>query len=146
MLKKLLALMLVIVALVSLMPRTGQAQDSRGFFRDGQDNAGLERRSGFRYPLPVQQIPFISYVASGTQTVGTATAVRIATLAADARAVDVGAIGGALNYGNESVPTGEAWPHFIASGSYKTFYVATQTPAIYLRGRTATTTCDRLEY
>ncbi|HNV72459.1 MAG TPA: hypothetical protein PKO06_22305, partial [Candidatus Ozemobacteraceae bacterium] len=87
MLKKLLALMLVIVALVSLMPRTGQAQDSRGFFRDGQDNAGLERRSGFRYPLPVQQIPFISYVASGTQTVGTATAVRIATLAADARAV-----------------------------------------------------------
>lgn len=142
MIRKLLILALVVMILMPAVPAS--AQDAVVKWRDGIDNAGEEHRIGHRYPLPVQELPFKEYLATGSQSVGTAAAVLLAITATDTRAVDVGAIDGVLNFGDATVPDGTAWPFTIASGSFRRFTVD-HTTKLYLRGQTATATAHRLE-
>jgi len=137
-----MSVLILVLLLVSILQAFG-ADASK--FREGLDEAGAERRIGTRYPLPTAETPFEKFIATGSQTVGTSAAVLLATPATYTRVVTVGAIDDAMNYGPSTVPTGEAYPFYIASGSTKDFILATTTPKIYLRGRTATGTAHRLE-
>jgi hypothetical protein len=140
---------LLVIALIALtvLPLAHQVLGvDPGKFREGLDENGPERRTGIRYPLPTAATPFEKYTATGTQTVGTAAAVLLTPPATYSRVVTVGATDGAINYGPSTVPTGERYPFQIASGSTRDFVLGTSTPPIYLRGRTATATADRLEW
>lgn len=107
-------------------------------WRKGMDEAGTEVRVGERYPLPTQNMPLAAFTATQTFDVGTSAAKLIPTLAATTRAILVGSTVGDVNFGNANVPTGTGFPFKIASGSYLEFPVSTTTPALYLRGQTAT--------
>lgn len=143
MFRKILVLALVAMILIPAVQAT--AQDP-ALWRDGIDNAGAEHRTGFRYPLPTQELPFNEFLATGSQTVGTSAAVLLSVTATDTRAVNVGSVGGVVNWGDATVPDGTAWPFTIASGSFRTFVIGTSTPKIYLRPQVATTTLDRQEF
>ncbi|HOT30136.1 MAG TPA: hypothetical protein PLU72_18305 [Candidatus Ozemobacteraceae bacterium] len=143
MIRKLLILALVAMILMPAVPASAQASIVK--WRDGIDNAGAEHRIGHRYPLPIQELPFNEFLATGSQTVGTSAAVLLAVTSTDTRAVDVGAIGGVVNWGDATVPDGTAWPFTIASGSYHRFIIGSSTPKLYFRGQIATTTLHRLE-
>jgi len=136
-----------LMALVLIAPaRPASAAADPAKWRDGIDNAGAENRTGFRYPLPTQELPFNEFLATGSQTVGTSAAVLLTVTATDTRAVNVGSVGGVVNYGDATVPDGTAWPFTIASGSFHTFVIGTSTPKIYLRPQTATATLHRQEF
>lgn len=128
---------LVVLALVLTV--SGTAADLILKWRAGMDAAGAEYRIGERYPMPTQEVPFGSFLGSGTATIGTATAVICPTLPANTRTVLVGATGGALNFGNASVPLG-TYPFNVAENTFREFNVTTTTPVIYFRGATATCT------
>ena len=142
MIRKLLILALVATILLPAVPAS--AQTVVVTWRDGLDDAGEEHRIGHRYPLPAQEMPFDEHLPTAPQQVGTAAAVLLAIPATDTRAVDVGAIGGVLNFGDATVPDGTAWPFTIASGSFRRF-PGGRAKKLYLRGQTATATAHRLE-
>jgi hypothetical protein len=135
---KQILVVLAIVAMVLPVAAPADAQSLILKWRLGLNEDGAEVRIGERYPMPVQTLPMVGYVATQTFDVGTSTAKLIPTLATNTRSIMIGSTVGVLNYGNANVPNGTGYPFTIASGSWIEITVATRTPAIYLRGQAAT--------
>jgi len=93
------------------------------------------------YPLPTADDPtngFIT-VASATKTIVASVSTVIGPFTAGTNQVEVWAFDGDINYGPSTVSS-TTYNAYIASGSSKTFSLATTTPAIYLIKRTAVAT------
>jgi hypothetical protein len=138
-------LLIVMLVMTSVM-MSAQAQEVIVKWREGQAATGSEQRIGFRYPLPVQEQSFEAFQATTTVEIGTTVAVKCPTLAANTRVLIVGTIGSVLNWGNDDVPTGAAYPFSIASGSFRLYNVSTSTPDLYFRSQTASATVYFYEY
>lgn len=143
--KNKLSVLLITLILIAFSASTAMAFDAIVKWREGQTAEGSTQRIGFRYPLPVQEQSFESYQATSTVTITSATAVKCPTLATDTRVLQVGAIGGDLNFGTSTVPTG-VYPFKIASGTYKPFNIATKTPELYFRAADTDVTVYYQEY
>lgn len=136
----------VVILLMVLVAMSAQAQEVIVKWREGQAATGSEQRIGFRYPLPVQEQSFEAFQATATVEIGTSTAVVCPALATNTRVLLVGTTGSVLNWGNEDVPTGAAYPFSIASGSYRLYNVSTSTPDLHFRAQTASATVYFYEY
>lgn len=126
-----------LIVLALTLTVSGTAMDMILKWRAGMDAAGAENRIGERYPLPVQEVPFGSFLGYGAVT-ATTTAQICPTLPTGTRALMVGCTGGNMNFGNASVPAG-LHPFTIASGTYKEFNVTDTTPEIYFRAESSAT-------
>ena len=137
------AALVTILIVVAVSMASGAALPSGAliFWRGADDSLN---RIGDDHPLPVTpDVPYGDFktISTATLTIGTSAAALVGTLPAGTRVLDVGVLGGALNYGNASVTTG-ALPFNIASGSVKSFPIEAgdTSPGIYLRGQDATCT------
>jgi hypothetical protein len=108
-----------------------------------RDLDGSNRKNGYSYPLPTQNMPVNAFNGSQSFVIGTS-AVLIPTLQTGTRAIMVGATGGAINYGAANVPTGSS-PFKISDDTYVEFSVTTTTPVLYLRAQVASVTVKILE-
>ncbi|MBF0546219.1 MAG: hypothetical protein HQM08_17380 [Candidatus Riflebacteria bacterium] len=112
----------------------------------GANPTHWEHPTGSKYtsqawPLPTAVAPTNGFktVATPTISVVASHATVIGTMPTGANEVEVSAFDGNINYGGSTVSS-TTYNAYIASGSSKTFNLATTTPGIYLIMRTATST------
>lgn len=86
--------------------------------------------------------PTFGYKAMATETiaVGTSSAVIVGTMPAETHALEITAIGGDINRGASSVPTGVNSPYIASGTTWLCEKIIGRNPTIYLRGRTASAT------
>jgi hypothetical protein len=106
---------------------------------------GTTQRIGYTYPLPTAEVPLVSFSRLATQTLSVATTAVALPVLTDLddptrvlRMLQIGAIGGAANLDNASVTT-DVTPFTIASGSYQTFPIGSNTLSVYAVCATPTT-------